>query len=125
MRVKFNIKTWNKHYISAKSTAEWTCTACYEGALQIVQQRVTDNRDFFTAILQCTNNQCKHEYTACGRVVFWSDTHKWEISKNYIGDKTVQYHSLFFYPELQIIKVPEQCSNEVKREITYAFKHFW
>lgn len=125
MSLNFNRNIWTKNFISATTTAEWLCSKCFQGSLERVDIRASENREHFTAIFQCTNSHCKKQFTTCGKIVFWSKDYGMQMPKVYTGKTTPRYHPFFFYPEIHLFKIPVACSFEVKREIASAFKHFW
>jgi len=126
-------------YFTKEDMSKWQCPTCNSSALKVVEEQFIEkynsateinyHEDWFdapemivytfTALLSCTNPQCK-EVVACSGV----GCVKEEYYSYYGRDKrkyTKYYKPYFFYPALNIFQIPEKTPENVKESIRSSF----
>jgi len=123
-------------YFTKEEMSKWQCPTCNSSALKVVEEQfiqkhnstteINYHEDWFdapemivytfTALLSCTNPQCK-EVVAC------SGTGGVEREQySYDDYKYVEYFKpYFFYPSLNIFQIPEKTPDNVKNSIKSSF----
>lgn len=115
--------------------SKWQCPTCNCSALKVVKEQFTEkynsettinyHEDWFnppemivytfTALLSCTNPQCKEVVSCSGTG---------SVEEEYYRDEReyVEYYKpYFFYPALNIFKIPEDTPIEIKSAIEDSF----
>lgn len=128
-----------KGYFTKEDMSKWQCPTCNSSALQVVEEQFIEKHNSateinyhedwfdapemivytFTALLSCTNPQCK-EVVACsgtGSVEEEYYTHYGRDERKYVE----YYKPYFFYPHLQLFKIPENTPQEIKKAIEDSF----
>jgi len=125
-----------KGYFTKEDMSKWQCPTCNSSALKVVEEQFVKKHNSateinyyenwfdapemivytFTALLSCTNPQCK-EVVACSGT---GGVEREEYS--YDNYKYVEYFKpYFFYPALNIFQIPEKTPDNVKKSIVTSF----
>ena len=128
-----------KGYFTKEQLSQWQCPTCNNSSLQVIEEQFIEkynsateinyHEDFFnapemivytfTALLSCTNAECKEVVTCSGTGCVEEEYY------SYYGKderKYVEYYKpCFFYPHLQLFKIPENTPTEIKKAIEDSF----
>ena len=126
-------------YFTKEEMSKWQCPTCNSSALKVVEEQFIEKHNSateinyhedwfdapamivytFTALLSCTNPQCK-EVVACSGTG--------GVEEEYYSDygreerKYVEYYKpCFFYPALNIFPIPEKTPDNVRESISSSF----
>jgi len=124
-------RTLYKGYFTKEDMSKWQCPICNGSALKVVEEYFIKKNNSatheyqpdipekivstFTALLSCTNPQCKEVVTCSG-------TGFVEGYFNNCETKYIEYFNpYFFYPPLNIFQIPEKTPENVKESILSSF----
>ena len=128
-----------KGYFTKEEMSKWQCPTCNSSSLKVVEEQFIEKHNSateinyhedwfdapemivytFTALLSCTNPQCK-EVVACsgtGAVEEEYYSHYGRDERKYVE----YYKPYFFYPALNIFKIPAKTPDNVKESIISSF----
>jgi len=123
-------------YFTKEDMSKWQCPTCNSSALKVVEEQfiqkhnseteINYHEDWFnapemivytfTALLSCTNPQCKEVVACSGTAGVEREQYSYEDSQY------VEYFKpYFFYPSLNIFQIPEKTPDNVKNSIVTSF----
>lgn len=123
-------------WVSKEDMSKWQCPTCNHGYLQLIEDKfakqynsetvINYNEDWFeppemitytfTSILLCSNPSCKEAVTSSGTGCVEQEQYSYEDSRY------VEYFKpFFFYPSLNIFKIPNDTPEDVKKSIHSSF----
>ncbi len=125
-----------KGYFTQEDMSKWHCPTCNSGSLQVIEDKfiqqhnseteINYHEDWFqapemiiytfTSLLSCTNPTCKEVVTCSGTGCVEREQYSFEESRY------VEYFKpIFFYPSLNIFKIPEKTPENVAKSIVNSF----
>jgi len=124
-------------YFTKEDMSKWQCPTCNSSALKVVEEQFIEKYDSvteinyhenwfdvpkmivytFTALLSCTNPHCK-EVVACSGTGYVEEEYDYGRDER----RYVEYYKpYFFYPPLNIFKIPEKTPDDVQESIVSSF----
>lgn len=131
---------WLKSSFTKKSIPDWTCPYCKKAILKFdtfkseesaLSKSWHSHEDWepeyiqysFTGSLNCPSCNEFVAFLGNGREEF---NHYYdEYHKEYIEENYSSFTPKFFYPTLQLFKIPDNCPDEIKNVINDSFALFW
>lgn len=137
-----NRELWKRRSFNEKSPTQYPCPRCYVGILKRVwlKKEITSEGRFFcqlggvpiegiehvfSGMLKCSDQSCE-ELVSFGGICN-EDVEEFEEMPNgeYSNYYITVYEPKFFYPNLRLFKLPEEISQEIKKQIDLSFSHFF
>jgi len=125
-----------KNWVTKEGMSKWQCPTCNSSSLQVIEDKFIQqhnsetetnyNEDWFqapemitytfTTLLSCANKDCREVITCSGTGSVEREQY------TYDDYKYVEYYKpFFFYPPLQIFKIPVKTPDDVKKSILSSF----
>lgn len=136
--MRINRDSFNDNF-TTYNIPDWTCSSCKKGKLFFdeknikvfetnLSKREREENDWepywikqhFIGTITCNNPKCKEIFTIAGNVNIEED-----YDEEHEQIFTSCYYPKYFFPTLNIFKIPEDISLDVLYAINSAFKVFW
>lgn len=135
---------WQSTVFYKDHLPRWTCPTCNDGKLVLNKERfvfdetATSKADRsqadwywewiryrFVGLLICSNNQCGECVSFSGIGSLDSSRDYDEHTGIYTTDYSERFEPSYFYPPLNLFKIPDTCPSIIRDEIISAFGLFW
>ncbi len=135
---------WLKEKYQNRLNGDWPCPTCGKGTLvpnpkqllvaESAQTFKERQEEFFepwlslmrfSIVLRCSNSICGETVISTGILDYFLDYEFDDASYQMVEVHPRIFKPIFFHPQLQIFHIPENCPEDINKQINIAFSNFF